>query len=116
METSAPGGEGDTGRAPRYDASGRWTDSCAGALSLAPVVAEGHSPPAVKLTSFLLLSAAAGLAMCSCETVDDRKAGGGAFEDSYLGKRLDSNNPSLEDNSNEKGKTAAPSYQQWRHD
>jgi hypothetical protein len=54
--------------------------------------------------------------MCSCETVDDRKAGGGAFEDSYLGKRLDSNNPSLEDNPNEKGKTAVPSYQQWRHE
>ena len=85
-------------------------------LSLAPTGAGGHSALAVKLAFFVLLSAGLGLVMCSCETVDDRKAGGGAFEDSYLGKRLDSNNPSLEDNPNEKGKTAVPSYQQWRHE
>ena len=63
-----------------------------------------------------LLCAGLGLVMSSCETVDDRYAGGGAFDDSYLGQRLDSNNPSLEDNQDEKGKTMPPSYRQWRHD
>ncbi len=85
-------------------------------LSLAPTGARRHSAGAVKLAFYVLLSACSGLVMCSCETVDDRKAGGGAFEDSYLGKRLDSNNPRLEDNPNEKGKTAVPSYQRWRHE
>ena len=75
-----------------------------------------HSRRALKRAFFLLLSATCGLGMISCETVDDRKAGGGAFDDSQLGRRLDSNNPNLEDNPNEKGKTAVPSYQQWRHD
>ncbi len=74
----------------------------------------GHSPGSLKRAIFLLMSAGFGLAMSSCETVDDRRAGGGAFDDSYLGRRLDSNNPSLEDNQNEKGKTAVPSYGQWR--
>lgn len=63
-----------------------------------------------------LICAAVGLAFCSCETVDHQYSGGGAFGDSYLGKRLDSNNPSLEDNQNEKGKTMPPSYEQWRVD
>jgi len=29
---------------------------------------------------------------------------------------LDSNNPNLEDNQDAKGKTAPPSYTQWRHE
>ncbi|MCS5539173.1 MAG: hypothetical protein VYC57_02365 [Verrucomicrobiota bacterium] len=70
----------------------------------------------MKLAFFMLLSVGCVLAMCSCETVDVHKAGGGAFDNSYLGKRLDSNNPSLEDNPNERGKTAVPSYQQWRQE
>jgi hypothetical protein len=57
-----------------------------------------------------------GLAVSSCESVDERHAGGGAFDDSYLGKRLDSNNPNLEDNQDEKGKTRVKSYSQWRHE
>lgn len=56
------------------------------------------------------------LALCSCETTPDHRAGGGAFDDSYLSRRLDSNNPNLESNQNHKGKTAAPSYSQWRHE
>ena len=54
--------------------------------------------------------------MSSCETPHAHKAGGGAFSDSYLGQRLDSNNPNLEENQNEKGKTIPPSYGQWRHE
>ena len=50
----------------------------------------------------------------SCETVPDRKAGGGAFDDSYLSRRLDSNNPDLTGNKTKEGKTAVPSYSQWR--
>tara|TARA_B100000519_G_scaffold195449_1_gene200513 strand:+ start:569 stop:835 length:267 start_codon:yes stop_codon:yes gene_type:complete len=86
------------------------------ALSLAPFPAQGHSQPALKRAFFLLLSATCGVGLMSCETVEDRKAGGGAFDDSQLGRRLDSNNPNLEDNPDEKGKTAAPSYQRWRHE
>jgi hypothetical protein len=63
-----------------------------------------------------LICVGLGLAMSSCETVDHRHAGGGAFDDSYLGQRLDSNNPNLEDNQNERGKTMPPSYGQWRHE
>ena len=63
-----------------------------------------------------LICAGFGLAFSSCETVDERHAGGGAFEDSYLSQRLDSNNPSLEENQNGKGKTVPQSYGQWRHD
>lgn len=63
-----------------------------------------------------LLGAGLGLALCSCETVHHRQAGGGAFDDSYLGQRLDSNNPSLEENQDEEGKPIPPSYSQWRHE
>jgi len=63
-----------------------------------------------------LICAGLGLAFCSCESVNSRTAGGGAFDDSYLGRRLDSNNPNLEDNQDEKGKTAPRSYNQWRHE
>ncbi len=108
--------EGELDRSPSPLTPEGWTDSPGPLLSLAPTGARGHSPGAVKPAFFVLLSACSGLVMCSCETVDDRKAGGGAFEDSYLGKRLDSNNPRLEDNPNEKGKTAVPSYQRWRHE
>ncbi len=64
----------------------------------------------------ILVCAGLGLALCSCQTVDSHTAGGGAFDDSYLGQRLDSNNPNLEDNQDAKGKTAPPSYTQWRHE
>lgn len=63
-----------------------------------------------------LLGAVLGLAVSSCETIDDRSAGGGAFDDSYLGPRLNANNPSLEDNQDDKGKTLPQSYSQWRHE
>ena len=57
------------------------------------------------------------LALSSCETnVDRHKAGGGAFDDSQLGRRLDSNNPNLDDNTNEKGKIAPRSYEQLRYE
>ena len=52
---------------------------------------------------YLLLSAGLGLALSSCETVNDRQAGGGAFDDSYLGRQLDSNNPNLEVNRDRQG-------------
>ena len=87
-----------------------------GLLSLAPPCDGSHSPCALKRALCLLFGAGLGLAMSSCETLEAPAVQGGAFDDSYLGKRLDSNNPNLEDNQNEKGKTAAPSYSQWRHD
>lgn len=65
-------------------------------------------------TILLLLGVGFGLALSSCETVHPRKAGGGAYDDSYLSKRLDSNNPNLEDHQNEKGKILPPSYNRWR--
>lgn len=64
----------------------------------------------------LLIGAALGLVMCSCKSVDSRSAGGGAFDDSYLARGLDSNNPSLEVNRDHKDKPAIPSYSQWRHE
>ncbi|MGC6427324.1 MAG: hypothetical protein ACON5H_10065 [Akkermansiaceae bacterium] len=57
-----------------------------------------------------LLSLASGLTLfVSCESTDSRKAGGGAFDDSYLGPRLDANAP-LDDPS----APASDSYEQWR--
>jgi hypothetical protein len=85
-------------------------------LSLARPRRAGHSARALKRAFCLLLCAGLGLAVSSCESVDERHAGGGAFDDSYLGKRLDSNNPNLEDNQDEKGKTRVKSYSQWRHE
>lgn len=73
-------------------------------------------PPDLMRSLCSLICAGLGLALCSCETIDSQTAGGGAFDDSYLSQRLDSNNPNLEENQNEKGKTAPPSYNQWRHD
>ncbi len=87
-----------------------------GWLSLAPEGGGPHSPCAVKLSCAVLLAVGCGLTLSACETVDDRRAGGGAFGNSYLGKRLDSNNPDLDDNPDERGKTAPPSYQRWRNE
>ena len=50
----------------------------------------------------------------SCESVPDKTAGGGAFDDSYLSRRLDSNNPDLSGNRTADDKPAVPSYDQWR--
>jgi hypothetical protein len=63
-----------------------------------------------------LIGASLGVAKCSCESSVRRGWGGGAFDDSYLSQRLDSNNPNLEDNQDEKGKTVPRSYGQWRHE
>ena len=53
--------------------------------------------------------------LISCETVPERKAGGAAFDDSYISQRLDSNRANLEGNLDADGrKLAPPSFQQWR--
>ena len=52
----------------------------------------------------------AALALNSCETVPERTAGGGAYDDSYLAKQLDSNNPKVD----VKDAPSAESYEQWR--
>ena len=75
-----------------------------------------HSLGALKRAFFLLFGAGLGLVMCSCQAVDDHRAGGGAFEHGYLGRTLDSNNPNLEDTHDEKGKTAPLSHSRWRHE
>jgi hypothetical protein len=67
------------------------------------------------MRTFCIILAGFGVVLgTSCETTPDRAAGGGAFDDSYLSRRLDSNNPDLSGNLNEKGKPAVPSYEQWR--
>lgn len=62
-------------------------------------------------TPLLLICAALALVLTSCQTVDDRAAGGGAYDDSDLARRLDSNNPDLGDDPDA---AAAESYEQWR--
>lgn len=49
-------------------------------------------------------------ALVSCESTNSRKAGGGAFDDSYLGPRLDANS-AIEDGSS----PSSDSYEQWRN-
>ena len=63
----------------------------------------------------LLTIAALAIPLFSCETVPPRKAGGAAFDESYIGQRLDSNQADLEGNLDYSGrKTAPPSFDQWR--
>ena len=54
------------------------------------------------------------LAVLSCDTTPDRTAGGAAFGDSYLSRRMDSGTPNLERNRDSEGNTRAPSYNHWR--
>ena len=62
-------------------------------------------------TSLLLfLPAVLMLLLASCQSVPERTAGGGAFDESYMAQRLDSNNPDLGDEDS----PAAASYHQWR--
>ena len=60
---------------------------------------------------FTLLGLTSALTLfVSCESTNSRKAGGGAFDDSYLGPKLDANAalPDANDPSSE-------SYEQWRN-
>jgi len=61
-------------------------------------------------TSLLLITAGLAVALASCQSVPERTAGGGAFDDTYLGPRLDSNNPELGDEDS----PSPASYEQWR--
>jgi hypothetical protein len=61
-------------------------------------------------TSLLLFPAVLTLVLASCQSVPERTAGGGAFDESYLAQRLDSNNPDLGDDDS----PSAASYHQWR--
>ncbi len=68
----------------------------------------------MRRTSLLLLTGV-WLGLVSCGTVPDRKAGGAAFDDSYIAQRLDSNRADLESNIDASGRgSAPPSFQQWR--
>ena len=80
-------------------------------LSLAVRLWHPHSPADMMRTPLMLSCAALGLSLSACQTVDDRSAGGGAFDDSHLARRLDSNNPDLGD---DKDAPRAESYEQWR--
>ena len=92
-----------TGNGP----SGKWNPLL---LRLADRVGEAHIPREMTRTSLLLFTAVLAVALASCQSVPPRTAGGGAFDDTFLGPRLDSNNPDLGDED-----TPAPgSYEQWR--
>jgi hypothetical protein len=87
--------------------AGKWNPLL---LRLADRVGEAHIPREMTRTSLLLFTAVLAVALASCQSVPERTAGGGAFDDTFLGPRLDSNNPDLGDE-----ETPAPgSYEQWR--
>lgn len=69
-----------------------------------------HIPREMTRTSLLLSTALLTVTLASCQSVPERTAGGGAFDDTYLGPQLDSNNPELENNDS----PAPGSYEQWR--
>lgn len=48
--------------------------------------------------------------LVSCESTNSRKAGGGAFDDSYLGPKLDANS-AIDDPASPESE----SYEQWRN-
>ena len=50
------------------------------------------------------------LLLASCESTDSRKAGGGAFDDSHLGPKLDAN-AAVDDSSS----PSSGSFEQWRN-
>jgi len=80
-------------------------------LWLAESRCEPHIPAEMTRTPLLLFTAAtAAFAFASCETVPDRKAGGGAYDDSQLARKLDSNAAVLD----ARDAPAAVSYEQWR--
>lgn len=79
-------------------------------LRLADEEGEAHIAPEMTRTTILLFTAVVAVALASCESVPERKAGGGAFDESYLAPRLDSNNPDLGDEESPR----AESYEQWR--
>ncbi|MDA0767177.1 MAG: hypothetical protein O3A87_06900 [Verrucomicrobia bacterium] len=62
-------------------------------------------------TPLLYACAFLGLLLSACQTVDSRAAGGGAYDDSHLARRLDSNNPDVGD---AKDHPRAETYEQWR--
>ncbi len=63
-----------------------------------------------RIPLLLFTAAMAAFAFSSCETVPDRTAGGGAYDDSELARKLDSNNPAID----LKDAPSAASYEQWR--
>ena len=80
-------------------------------LWLAESRSETHIPGEMTRTPLLLFTAAmAALAFNSCETVPDRTAGGGAYDDSHMARQLDSNNPAID----LKDSPSAASFEQWR--
>lgn len=62
-------------------------------------------------TPLLICCASLGLLLNACQTVDDRMAGGGAFDESRMARALDSNKADLGD---EKDHPRAESFEQWR--
>ena len=82
-------------------------------LSLAVPDPAAHSSGAMRPLCTLLGSALT-LAVLSCESTPDRRAGGAAFDEGYLPRRMDSGTPNLERNRDSEGNTRAPSYNQWR--
>ncbi len=67
---------------------------------------ERRNSQRVKLILSIL---AVSFSVLSCTPVHERQAGGGAFDDSEVGKALDANAPLPQDNIN-----AARSFEEWR--
>jgi hypothetical protein len=64
----------------------------------------------MKSTSFFAACALIASALVSCESSNSRRAGGAAFDDSELGRKLDANSH-LPDPDNPSGQ----SFEQWRN-
>jgi len=79
-------------------------------LRLADGGRRAHIAREMMRTSLSLFAALLVVTLASCQSVPDRKAGGGAFDDSYLAQRLDSNHPTLRNDD----APSAESYEQWR--
>ena len=80
-------------------------------LWLAESRMETHIPGEMTRTPLLLFTAAmAAFAFSSCETTSPHVAGGGAYDDSQLARKLDSNAAVLD----AKDEPSAASYEQWR--
>lgn len=74
---------------------------------LAAIPASRHIA-SMKFTTLLGLTSALTF-FVSCESTNSRKAGGGAFDDSFLGPKLDANAALADPNA-----PGSKSYEQWR--
>lgn len=80
-------------------------------LWLAESRSETHIPVVMtRLPNLLFTTALAAFAFSSCETVSEHAAGGGAYDDSEMARRLDANIAVVD----VRDAPAAASYEQWR--